>query len=53
MFCYVTPFLVPFIKKIMNNERMIATVYIKDQARERSLSVQKMKKQIKITYLNK
>ena len=42
MSCYVTPFLVPFIKrkggKIMNNERMIAAVYIRvsteDQARE-------------------
>ena len=40
--CYVTPFLVPFIKrkggKIMNNERKIAAVYIRvsteDQARE-------------------
>ena len=40
--CYVTPFLVPFIKrkggKSMNNERMIAAVYIRvsteDQARE-------------------
>ena len=50
--CYVTPFLVPFIKrkgeKIMNNERMIAAVYIRvsteNQAREGfSLGEQKEK----------
>ena len=50
--CYVTPFLVPFIKrkggKSMNNERMIAAVYIRvsteDQAREGfSLGEQKEK----------
>ena len=43
--CYVTPFLVPFIKrkggKIMNNERMIAAVYIRvlkeDQALEENI----------------
>ena len=52
MSCYVTPFLVPFIKrkggKSVNNERMIAAVYIRvsteDQAREGfSLGEQKEK----------
>ena len=52
MSCYVTPFLVPFIKRkggrIMNNERKIAAVYIRvsteDQAREGfSLGEQKEK----------
>ena len=60
MSCYVTPFLVPFIKrkggKIMNNERMIAAVYIRvsteDQAREEHVNKDTLLTILLLLYIN-